>query len=159
MVDNNTRKSEILIPLLWMSVGFLSWYLSKYLFSYLLSPLLIEQLRTINTVTQSLLIKNMANMIYANGADYVLCFLFSVLLSYLTKFTKFRIAMFISGAIAISLYVRVEGLLNQIKSYAELPSWAMPSHVQGFISLLLIVPLISLLGCKLGRYLSVKTKN
>jgi hypothetical protein len=159
MYDNRRPKSEILIPLIWMSTGFLSWYLSTYFFSNFLSMLLIDRLRTINTLTQSLFIKNLANMIYANLADFVLCFLFSMLLSYFTKFTKYRISMFIFGAIAISLYVRIEKLFNQIKIYSEVPSWAMTSYLQGSISLLIIVPILSLMGCKTGQFLRIKKEN
>ena len=159
MHENFKPKSEILIPFLWMGAGFLSWYTSKYVFSYFMSPLFIEQLRTINTGTQSLIIKNMANMIFVNVGDFLLCFLFSILLSYFTNFTKYRFSMFIFGAIAIGLYLRVESLINQMQIYSEPPFWAMTSYVQGFISLLLIIPLISLLGCKIGQYLNVKTKT
>lgn len=153
------RKSKILVPLIWMGTGFLSWFLSKYLLSYFLSPLFIERLRTINTVIQSLLIKTVANMIFVNMADFVSCFLFSVILSYFTNFTKYRFSMFIFGAVAVSLYLRVEGLLNQIPIYSEMPSWALTSYIQGFISLLLIIPFLSFMGCKIGRFLRTKTKK
>lgn len=150
------RKNEILILFLWMGAGLLSWWMSKYVLSYFLSLLFIEQLRTINAVTQSLLVKNMANMIFVHSGDFILCFLFSIPLSYFTDFTKYRISMFIFGAIAISLYLQVVSLITQMQIYSELPSWAMTSYLQGFISLLLIVPILSLLGCKIGCFLSTK---
>lgn len=100
--------------------------------------------------------KHIANMLYAKVADFTLCFIFAVLLSFFTKSTKLRLLLFIIGAIAISLYVQVESLIDYMGIYSELPSWALTTEFHGFISILLIIPLLSYAGSKVGNYLKIK---
>lgn len=147
---------KILVPLLWMITGFISWYLSIYLFSYILSPLLIDVMRKTNAMTQSIFMKNIANMLFTKVADFTLCFIFAVLLSFFTKSTKLRLLLFILGAISLSLYVQVVSLSNYMSMYSELPSWAIASEFQGFISIVLIIPLLSFAGSKIGDCLRLR---
>lgn len=154
MRHGTKQKKQILISAIWLCAGYLASHVSVYLFSYLLSPVFIKMLRRINATAQSSLIKSIANIIYAHAADFLICFLFASILSYFTKFTKIRLSFFVFGAIAISMYIRVEGLIYHMGIYSEFPSWAVSSYVHGFISMLVIVPRVSYIGSNLGNYLS-----
>ena len=156
MTDNDRTDGKGLIPFMWLSIGFVSGYLSKYLFSYLLSPVLIKAVRATNANTQSDLVTNIINMCFANLADFTLCFLFATLLSYFSKITFLRGLLFVFGAIAISLYTQMVGLIGYMGTYSELPSWAVASEMQGLISLLLIIPLCSIAGSKVGTWIKMK---
>jgi len=152
-------KKKGLIPFMWLGVGFVAGYSSKFLFSYILSPLLIETVRATNANTQSVLLMNMVNMAFANMANFMLCFLFAMLLSYFNKFTILRVLLFILGAITISLYAKIEGLIGYMGIYSELPTWAVASEMQGLISLLLIIPLCSFAGSKVGTWIKMKRRT
>lgn len=156
MTDNGRTDRKGLIPFMWLSIGFVSGYLSKYLFSYVLSPVLIKAVRATNANTQSDLLTNIINMCFANLADFTLCFLFATLLSYFSKITFLRGLLFVFGAIAISLYTQMVGLIGYMGTYSELPSWAVASEMQGLISLLLIIPLCSIAGSKVGIWIKMK---
>ena len=156
MLNNSRTDRQWLIPFMWMGIGLVSGYLSNYLFSYVLSPLLIKAVRATNANTQSDILKNIVNMFFANMADFMLCFLFAMVLSYFTKSTNLRLLLFVFGAIAISLYAQIEGLIGYMGTYSELPSWAVASEMQGLISLLLIIPLCSFAGSKVGTWIKMK---
>jgi hypothetical protein len=158
MLNNSRVDKKWFIPFIWLSAGFVSWFLSKFLFSYILSPLLIETVRAANANTRSVILQNMVNMGFANMADFTLCFSFGMLLSYFSKFNMLRVLLFASGAVAISLYARIEALIGYMGMYSQLPPWAVASEMQGFISLLLIVPLCSIAGGKVGTWLNLKKK-
>lgn len=153
MLQENKPAMKYIVPLLWMMTGFISWYLSIYLFSYLLSPALIDVVRKANAVTQSIFMKDIANLLYTKVADFTLCFIFAMLISFFTKSTKLRLLLFILGAIAISGYIQVERLINYMGAYSELPSWAIRREFQGFIAIFLIIPLLSYAGSQIGNYL------
>ena len=156
MLNNSRTDRQWLIPFMWLSIGFVSGYLSKYLFSYVLSPVLIKAVRATNANTQSDLLTNIINMCFANMADFTLCFIFAMVLSFFTKSTKLRLLLFVFGAIAINLYVQIEGLIGYMGTYSELPSWAVASEMQGLVSLLLIIPLCSFAGSKVGSWIKMK---
>ena len=156
MLNNSRTGRQWFIPLMWLSIGFVSGYLSKYLFSYVLSPVLIKVVRATNANTQSDLLTKIINMCFANMADFMLCFLFAMVLSFFTKSTKLRLLLFVFGAIAINLYVQIEGLIGYMGFYAEFPSWAITSSMQGLVSLLLIIPLCSFAGSKVGSWIKMK---
>ena len=156
MLNNSRTDRQWLIPLMWLSIGFVSGYLSKFLFSYVLSPVLIKAVRATNANTQSDLLTKIINMCFANMADFMLCFLFAMVLSFFTKSTKLRLLLFVFGAIAINLYVQIEGLIGYMGFYAEFPSWAITSSMQGLVSLLLIIPFCSLAGSKAGTWIKMK---
>ena len=158
MLNNSRVDRKWFIPFMWLSAGFVSWFLSKFLFSYILSPMLIEAVRATNANTQSVFLMNIISMLFANMAAFALCFLFAMLLSAFTKSTKPRLLLFVVGTIAISLYAQIEGLIGYMGIYSELPSWAISSAMQGFISLLLIIPLCSIAGSKLGAWIKMKRK-
>ena len=153
MLNNSRTGRQWFIPLMWLSIGFVSGYLSKYLFSYVLSPVLIKVVRATNANTQSDLLTKIINMCFANMADFMLCFLFAMVLSFFTKSTKLRLLLFVFGAITINLYVQIEGLIGYMGFYAEFPSWAIASSMQGLVSLLLIIPLCSFAGSKVGTWI------
>ncbi len=159
MTDNGRTDRKGLIPSMWLSIGFVSGYLSKYLFSYVLSPVLIKAVRATNANTQSDLLTNIINMCFANMADFTLGFIFAMVLSFFTKSTKLRLLLFVFGAIAINLYVQVEGLIGYMGFYAEFPSWAITSSMQGFVSLLLIIPFCSFAGSQVGTWIKMKRKT
>ncbi len=156
MLNNSRTDRQWLIPFMWMGIGLVSGYLSKYLFSYILSPLLIETVRATNANTQSVILKNIVNMVFANMADFMLCFLFATLLSYFSKITVLRGLLFVFGAIAISLYTQIVGLIGYMGTYSELPAWAVASEMRGLISLFLIIPLCSIAGSKVGTWIKMK---
>ena len=153
------RIERLLVPMVWLSTGFLSWFLSIYLFLYLLSPLFIQIVRKINANDQTVILKSITNILFTNMADFMLCFLFAIILSYFSQNTKARLALFIFGALAAHIYTHVEVLVNYIKIYSEFPEWALTSVLQGYISLLLMVPLLSYLGGKIGSYYKGKKKS
>ncbi|MBR9984501.1 MAG: hypothetical protein KFF68_01200 [Desulfosarcina sp.] len=159
MLNNSRTDRQWLIPFMWMGIGLVSGYLSNYLFLYIWSPLLIETVRATNAITQSVIVKNIVNMVFANMADFMLCFLFAMVLSFFTKSTKLRLLLFVLGAIAINLYVQVERLIGYMGFYAEFPSWAITSPMQGLVSLLLIIPLCSIAGSKVGTWIKMKRKT
>ena len=156
MLNNSRTDRQWLIPFMWMGIGLVSGYLSNYLFSYIWSPLLIETVRATNANTQSVILKNIVNMVFANMADFMLCFLFAMVLSYFSKITFLRGLLFVFGAISISLYTQMVRLIGYMGTYSELPSWAVASEMQGLISLLLIIPLCSIAGSKLGTWIKMK---
>ena len=156
MRNNSRVDRKWCIPFVWLSAGFMSWFLSKFLFSYILSPILIKAVRETNADTQSVLLMNIVNMLFANMADFTLGFIFAMVLSFFTKSTKLRLLLFVFGAIAINLYFQVEGLIGYMGFYAEFPSWAITSSMQGFVSLLLIIPLCSIAGSKVGTWIQMK---
>jgi len=159
MLNNSSTDRQWFIPFMWMGIGLVSGYLSNYLFSYVLSPLLIEAVRATNANTRSVILQNMVNMVFTNMADFMLCFLFAMLLSYFTKFTVLRVLLFVFGAIAISLYARIEGLIGYMGTYSELPAWAVASEMEGLISLVLIIPLCSIAGSQVGTWIKMKRKR
>ena len=146
-------------PLIWLGFGLVSGYLSNYLFSYILSPLLIEAVRATNANTRSVMLTHMVNMVFANMADFMLCFLLAALLSYFSKITVLRGLLFILGAIAIGLYAQIAGLVGYMGIYSELPAWAVASEMQRLISLLLFIPLCSIAGSKVGIWIKVKRRQ
>ena len=156
MLNNSRTDRQWLIPFMWLSIGFVSGYLSKYLFSYVLSPVLIKAVRATNANTQSDLLTNIINMCFANMADFTLRFLFATLLSYFSKITVLRGLLFVFGAIAISLYTQIVGLIGYMGTYSELPAWAVASEMRGFISLFLIIPLSSIAGSTVGTWIKMK---
>ena len=158
MLNNSRTDRKLLIPFMWMGIGLVSGYLSNYLFSYVLSPLLIEAVRATNANTRSVILQNMVNMVFTNMADFMLCFLFAMVLSYFSKITFLRGLLFVFGAISISLYAQIEGLIGYMGTYSELPSWAVASEMQGLISLLLIIPLCSIAGSKVGTWIKMKRR-
>jgi len=147
------------VPLLWLSTGFLSWCLTIYLFHFLISPLFIESIRIVNAGDQSLFVKNVANMLFAHMAAYLLCFLFSFVLGLYTETTRFRLALFVIGAIGVSLYLQGDSVMAYWRQYSEIPSWAATSVLQGLASSLLIVPLLSWAGSKAGALLSTRRQK
>ena len=82
MRNNSRVDRKWCIPFVWLSAGFMSWFLSKFLFSYILSPILIKAVRETNADTQSVLLMNIVNMLFANMADFTLGFIFAMVLSY-----------------------------------------------------------------------------
>lgn len=159
MHNKSRPERKLLIPCIWMSTGFLAWYLSIYLFSYILSPMLITTVRETNTITQSALIKEFTNMLFANIADFTLCFVCAILLSFFTRYTILRLSLFIIGAIAFSVYTQVEGLISYMEIYSKLPAWATPLVLQELISSLLIIPLLAFAGSKIGNYLKMRRRS
>ena len=147
-----------MIPFMWMGIGLVSGYLSNYLFSYIWSPLLIDAVRATNANTRSVILQNMVNMVFANMADFMLCFLFAMVLSYFSKITFLRGLLFVFGAISISLYTQMVRLIGYMGTYSELPSWAVASEMQGLISLLLVIPLCSFAGSKVGTWIKMKKR-
>ena len=155
-MPQNGKIENLLIPTLWMAIGFVSWYISIYLFSYVLSPILIDAVRKTNAIAQSALIKNSVNLLFTKAPDFMLCFLFAIALSYFTQYTKLRLSLFIFGMVAISLYMRVEGLMAYMGAYSELPSWVITYEIEGFVALLVMIPLISIAGCRLGNHVKMR---
>ena len=158
MPNTSRADRKRVIPLMWLSAGFVSWYLSKFLFSHILSPMLIEAVRATNSNTQSAFLINIVSMLFANLAGFSLCFLFTIVLSYLTESTNSRLSQFVVGAIAVSLYAQMEGLIGYMGVYSGLPAWAITSQIQGFVSLLLIIPLCSIAGSRVGTWIKMKRK-
>jgi len=158
MLNNSRVDRKWFILFMWLSAGFVTWFLSKFLFSYILSPMLIEAARATNANTQSVFLMNIVNFLFANMADFMLCFIFTMLLSYSTKFTVLRMLLFVVGVITINLYAKIEELIGYMGIYSELPSWAISSAMQGYISLLLIIPLCSIAGSKVGTWIKMKRK-
>ncbi|WP_372681888.1 hypothetical protein [Desulfosarcina sp.] len=156
MLSNSRTDRQWLIPFMWMGMGLVSGYLSNYLFSYILSPLLIETVRATNANTQFVILNNIVNMIFANMADFMLCFLFAMVLGYFSKITVLRGLLYVFGAIVVSLYTQMVGLIGYMGTYSELPAWAVASEMQGLISLLLIMPLCSIAGSKVGAWIKMK---
>ena len=156
MLNNSRIDRKLLIPFIWLGIGLVCGYLSNYLFSYILSPLLIEAVRATNANTQPAILKSITNMVFANMADFMLCFLFTTLLSYFSKITVLRGLLFVSGAIAISLYTQIVGLIGYMGIYSKLPAWAVAPEMQRLISLLLIIPLCSIAGSKVGNWIKMK---
>ncbi len=159
MLSNSRTDRQWLIPFIWMGMGLVSGYLSNYLFSYILSPLLIETVRATNANTQFVILNNIVNMIFANMADFMLCFLFAMVLGYFSKITVLRGLLYVFGAIVISLYTQMVGLIGYMGTYSELPAWAVASEMQGLISLLLIIPLCSFAGSKVGNWIKMKRRT
>lgn len=143
---------------MWISVGVLSGYLSKYLFSYILSPALIKAVRATNAHTQSDILMDIVSMLFVDMADFLLCFIFAIGLSYFTESTKPRLLLFVFGAIAINLYAQIERLIGYMEIYSELPAWTITPKLSAFVSLLLIIPLCSIAGNKLGAWIKMKRK-
>jgi hypothetical protein len=144
------------IPFIWLGVGLMSGYLSNYLFSYILSPLLIEAVRATNANTRSVILTHVVNLVFANMADFMLCFLLAAVLSYFSQINVLRGLLFILGAIAIGLYAEIAGLVGYMGIYSELPAWAVASEMQRLISLLLFIPLCSIAGGKVGIWIKAK---
>jgi len=142
-----------------MGSGVLSWYLSIYLFTYILSPSFITLIREVNAIPVSSFIKNVANMFFVYVSDFLLCFLSALALSLWTKSTKSRLASFILGAIVVRLFTQADVVASQIRHYSEIPAWAVTSLVQGLIPPVLIVPLFSILGSKVGRSVKMRKRT
>ena len=88
---------------MWLSAGFVSWYVSNFLFSYILSPMLIEAVRATNANTQSDFLIHIVSMLFANLAGFALCFLFTIVLSYFTESTKPRLLLFVVGVVVVNV--------------------------------------------------------
>ena len=159
MTDNKRSIRELLILLLWTGSGVLSWYLSTYIFTYILSPSFIKLIREINAIPAASFIKNVANMFFVYASDFLLCFLSALALSLWTKSTKSRLASFILGAIVVRIFTQIDVLVSQIGHYSEIPAWAVTSLVQGLIPPVLIVPLFSISGSNVGRFIKVRKRS
>jgi len=142
-----------------MGTGILSWCLSTYLFTYILSPVFIKLIREINAIPAAFFFKNVANMFFVYISDFFLCFVFALALSLWTESTKTRLALFILGAIAVRIYAQVDVVISQIRHYSEVPAWAVTSIAQGLIPPILIVPIFSILGSKVGRSIRIKKRT
>ena len=158
MTGNGSTRRELLISTLWAGAGLFAWYLSIYLFTYLLSPVFIKLIREVNAIPASPFIKNSANMFFVYFSDFLLCFIFALLLSLWTQPTKSRLALFVLGAVAFRIYAQVDVVTSQTRHYAEIPAWAVTSIVQGLIPPVLLVPLFSILGSRIGRSVKLKKK-
>jgi len=121
--------------------------------------MLIETARAANANTESSILIYMVSMLFANMAVIALCFGFAMGLSYFTDATRQRLLLFVAGAIAVNLYAQIKGLIGYTGLYPGLPPGALPSKVQGFVPLLLILPLCSLAGSKIGTWIKMKRKT
>ena len=156
LMPQKMKIEKLLISLAWLASGFVSWLFSTYLFTYILSPILIDIVRETNAITQSVLMKTIANMLFTKSSDFTVCFLFAMALGFFTKYTKLRLSLFVFGMVGISLYIQVEGFMDYIAAYSELPSWVITFETQGLVALLLIIPIISVVGSRLGNYMKMR---
>jgi len=136
-----------------MSAGVLTWFISTHLYAYVLSPLLIRFVRGINTITPSIIVIDIVNFLFTNISVFILCFIFTFILSAFTKSTNFRLALYILGVIAVRFYVKIDNLINYMRTGPAWTSGAITSFILGFVALLLIVPIFAVAGNKVGGYL------
>lgn len=159
MQSDGGSKTKIMIPFIWLVTGVLSWRLSIYLFSYVLSPLLIQFVRNMNAITHSIYAKYTANMVFTNLSDIILGFIFALILSFFTKSSKSRLALFVLGVAGFRLYIKVADLIHYMGMYPEFPSSAITSFILGFISILILIPGFAIAGSKVGTYLKMRTRS
>ena len=144
---------KILTTFIWLSAGVLTWFISIVLYAYVLSPLLIRFVRGINTLTASIVVINIVNFLFTNIAVFILSFIFAFILSAFTKSTKLRLALYILGVIAVRFYVKVDNLINYLRTGPQWTSGAMTSFIFGFVALLLIVPMFAIAGNRVGGWI------
>ena len=159
MTTGDSGMKKWSVGLLWLGTGLLSWCLTVYVFHFLVSPLFIESFRTINAGGHPMLIKHVANMFYSHMPAFLLGFLFAFILGLYSDATPPRVLLFVIGAVAVALYLQVGSLFAYWRQYDEIPGWAVASIVQGFISSLLIVPLLSVCGSSIGSLLRSRRKQ
>lgn len=147
---------KLWICILWMSAGLLSWYLSAFLFTYVVSPAFIKPVRAINAMSGAPIIKTVANMLFVYFSDFLLCFMAALILSFYTRTTKTRLVLFILGAIVFRLVAQADIAMSHLRHYSALPPWALKSLLPGLIPPLLIIPLVSMSACRLGRFIRMK---
>jgi hypothetical protein len=154
--ENNDPLKNLLIYLLWLCTGILSWYLSKYLFSYVVSPVFINWVRKVNTIMHSAVINGLVNLFYTYLSQFLLCFVFAMILSVWTACTRLRLALFVAGAIAVGTYANIQFAAGAVGTAAGTPAWITTIVLQAVIAMLIIVPLLSKAGCKLGHFIKMK---
>jgi hypothetical protein len=144
---------KLLTTFIWLSAGVLTWFISIVLYAYVLSPLLIRFVRGINTITSSIVVINIVNFLFTNIAVFILSFIFAFILSAFTQSTKLRLALYILGVIAVRFYVKVDNLINYLRTGPQWTSGAMTSFIFGFVALLLIVPIFAIAGNRVGGWI------
>jgi hypothetical protein len=144
---------KIMISITWLSAGVLTWLISVHLYADVLSPLLIRFVRGINTINPSIVTIDIVNFLFTNISVFILCFIFAFILSAITKSTKLRLTLYIVGVVAVRFYLKVDNLINYLRTGPEWNSGAMTSFILEFAAILLIVPIFAIAGNKVGGYL------
>lgn len=144
---------KIMTSFIWLSTGVLTWFISIHLYTDVLSPILIRFVRGINTLIPSIVVIDIVNLLFTNISVFILCFIFAFILSASTESTKLRLALYILGVIAVRFYVKVDNLINYLRTGPEWTAGTMTSFILGFVALLLIVPIFAIAGNKVGGYL------
>jgi hypothetical protein len=153
MPTESKAMRKTLTSFIWLSAGVLTWFISILLYAYVLSPLLIRFVRGVNTITSSIVAIDIVNFLFTNITVFILSFLFAFILSAFTKSTKLRLALYVLGVIAVRFYVKVDNLINYLRTGSEWTSGAMTSFILGFIALLLIVPIFAIAGNRFGGWI------
>ncbi len=137
---------------LWFCAGLWSWYLSTWIGSRILAPFFIQTIRSTNAISSSPVVKLAVNTLYSSGGDFFCCFILAFLFGFFSKPSTIRKLLFVSGAVGVDLYGLTNHLINYLRNFSEIPSWAMMAQVQGWVSIVLIIPLLTIIGSNMGHY-------
>jgi len=151
-----TQPRTALLLLLWAAGGLLTWFVALYTFSYAMVPLATPVRKFLHSNVPSQFLSVLTTFIIAHAAEYIWAVLLAALLCYLTGFRWLWLISFVVAANGWDLYVHLVKFGWYLNYYPTLPSWVLVSFIQGLISIFILFPLASWVGCIWGRKLREK---
>ena len=150
MKEIKLNRHNLLILILWFLGGVSTLFVASYLFLYY-NAMTFPVFRQVIQITEPYsIIKQFVVFIHPRILEFLLALLFSVGLSFLTGFKKIWLFSYLAGLIVYPLYLVNEAFVVYLRIYPELPSWTIAYYIQSMIAYLILIPLLSWLGCILG---------
>lgn len=140
----------IFITLLWVVGGILSWLCAIYIFTNFISSLIIPVTTYFMGRFSSSAILSLSRFVLFNISDFIMVFLFSIILSILTGVKKIWVIGFIAGATGYTIYLNIIDIITDMKYYGGLPPWVVSPWWHFMISSFVIIPFLAWIGCRLG---------
>ncbi len=147
------------ITLIWAISGFLSWYLSTYIFTFVITPAVPGAMAFMREYTSSQVLLDLYLMALSHISDYVLGFLFALILAVFSNFSKARMGFYIFAMSILPIYYHIIQLIEYKRYYAGWPYWMFASIGMGCLSILICSPLFASIGGVLGNFYRTRRQN
>jgi hypothetical protein len=148
--SKSTHSQSFVIFVAWVLAGYITWWAALYVFSYGISSFTSPVLNSFKSAGYSQFSLILIQHVIFHIADYVLAFIACLILGYITGFKVVWLLGFVCGAITQKMFLAFNMVSAYHQHYESLPHWALSTLQQNAISMLLVLPLLSLLGSLLG---------
>ena len=153
--DISLRK-KILMFLLWLVCGVLSWYVAVFVSTFVVSPFLARWVIIPGGMPFSREILAITDVLIFSAGDYITAFFATTTLCYLTGYERLWLIGFIVGVDGYPLYDNFVSLSAYLDVYPGLPSWVIRWWFQDLVPIVIVVPLVAWAGCMAGRKLGLR---